>query len=86
MRDILIQTRNTIAPTCNWWSGGNARLLESFQLFKINEPRKFRCFALIRKYKSFQSSNTTWAILWSKLATPLLQPVTERVVEMQTGF
>jgi len=27
MRDILIQTRNTIAPACNWWSGGNARLL-----------------------------------------------------------
>jgi len=48
------------------------KVLESFQLFKINELRKFRCVAFIRKYKSFQISNATWAILWSKLATPLL--------------
>jgi len=86
MSDILIQTRHTIAPTGNWWRGGKSRSLESFQLFKINEPRKFRGVAFIRKYKSFQSSNATWAILWSKLATPLLQPVTDGVVEMQTGF
>jgi len=59
MSDILIQSRHTIAPTCNWWRGGNSRLLESFHLFKINEPRKFRCVAFIRKYKSFQSSNAT---------------------------
>jgi len=34
MRDILIQTRHTIAPTCNWWRGGNARLLEIFNCSK----------------------------------------------------
>jgi len=57
--------------------------LESFQLFKINEPWKFRGVAFIRKFETFQSSNATCAIFWSKLATPLLQPVTDGVVEMQ---
>ena len=52
MSDILIQTRRTIVPSCNWWCGGNARLLESFQLFKINEPQKFRGVAFIWKYSN----------------------------------
>ena len=57
--------------------------LESFQLFKINEPWKFRGAAFIRKHEPFQSSNATCAIFLSKLATPLFQPVTDGVVEMQ---
>ena len=72
----------SITTTDPW----HQRLLESFQLFKTNEPRKFRGVAFVPKCKSFQSSNATWAIFWSKLATTLLQPVIHCVVEMQTRF
>ena len=40
--------------------------VESLHLFKINEPWKFLDVAFIRKYDTFQSSNATRAIFWSK--------------------
>jgi len=38
-----------------------------------------------QKYEPLQSLNASFAISWPKLATPLLQPMTECVVKMHTG-
>ena len=40
--------------------------VDSFHLFKINEPWNFRHVAFVRKYETFQSSNAARAIFWSK--------------------